>query len=244
MHKVFIADYSEDFTVVLAGALRASCQVETCSDGDQALARLRSICPDVLVLDLMLPGLPGLDVLRAVKEEGLCSAVIVTSFFYSDFLLEQLQRLSVDSVLRKPCSVQAVLDRVEELRGRVRPGGLRQPDPHCAVSSMLLSLNMPAHMKGFRYSREAILMLAEDPTLQVTKHVYPTIAKQNSTTNTAVEKAIRSAIDAAWSARNDRLWRQYFLPASSGQIPRPTNAQFLARLADAVAEGKRSAAGW
>lgn len=244
MHKVFIADYSEDFTLILAGALRANCQVEICPDGEQALSQLRTFCPDVLILDLMLPGLPGMDVLRAVKAEGLCSAVIVTSRFFSDLMLEQLQRFSVDYVLRKPCAVQAVLDRVEELRSRVQSGSLRQPDPHCAVSSMLLALNMSAHMKGFRYCREAILMLSEDPTLQVTKHIYPAIARQNSTTKTAVEKAIRSAIDSAWAARNDRLWRQYFLPASSGQIPKPTNAKFLARLADSIAEGKRSAAGW
>lgn len=244
MHKVFIADYSKDFSLVLAGALRSFCQVETCADGAKALAQLRVSCPDVLILDLMLPGLPGMDVLRAVKEEGLCSAVIITSSFLSEFVLERLQRFSVDYVLRKPCTVQAVLDRVEELCARIHPGDIRQPDPPCAASSILLALNMSTHMKGFRYSRQAILMLAEDPSLQVTKSIYPAIAKQYSTTKTAVEKAIRSAIDAAWATRNNSLWQQYFTPASNGQIPKPTNAKFLARLADTIAAGARSAAGW
>lgn len=240
MYKVFIADFSEDFSLVLAGALRANYAVETCSDGAAALSRIRSARPDVLILDLMLPGTPGLDILRAVRTERLCSAVIVTGLYFSDYVMEALRRYQVDYVTLKPCSIQSLLDRVEDLCTGMDEKTVHAPDPHCAISSMLIALNVPTHIKGFRYSRQAILMLSENPDQQVTKEVYPAIAKQFSTSNTAVEKAIRSAIDTAWESRNDRLWRQYFNPAPNGQIPKPTNTQFLTRLADALAMGKRS----
>lgn len=241
MQKVFIADHSEDFSMVLTGALQSKYQVEVCGDGAQVLERLRAFGPDVLILDLMLPGIPGLDLLRTVRQEQLCPAVIITSRFISDHVLECLQRLRVDYVLRKPCSIQSILDQVEELCSELIPNRAHQPDPHCVVSTILLALNVSTHKKGFRYCRQGILMLAEDPGAQVTKEIYPAIAKQFGTSNTAVEKAIRSAIDSAWENRANDLWRQYFTPASNGQIVKPTNTQFLSRIADTVAISRRTA---
>lgn len=242
MQKVFIADHCEDFSLVLAGTLRAKYRVETCPDGAKSLTLIRSSRPDVLIMDLMLPNTSGMDILKAVKEERLCSAVIITGRFFSDYMLECLRRYPVDYVTMKPCAIQSITDRVEELCAGMHPNQAQQPDPHCAVSSMLLALNIPTHKKGFRYCRHGILMLAEDPGQQVTKEVYPVIAKQFGTSKTAVEKAIRSAIDSAWESRNDDLWRQYFTPAPNGQIPKPTNTQFLSRLADAVAVGQHKIA--
>ena len=234
MQKLLIADSSEEFSLVLAGSLRTSFQVECCTSGDQALVLLRSLKPDILLLDLMLPELDGLEILRIVKEEQLCRCVIVTSAFASDYLLEAIRELPVDYFYRKPCSMAAIAERIADLSVRIGPGHTR-PDPHCAVSSTLLALNIPTHKKGFRYARSGILMLARDPDLQVTKEVYPSIAKEFGTSATAVEKSIRSAIDSAWEPHNPAVWRQYFHPAASGQIPRPTNTQFLSRLADVVA---------
>lgn len=242
MQKVLIADHCEDFSLVLAGALRAKFQVETCSDGGRALELLRSFHPDVLIMDPMLPNVHGMDILRILKEESLCPAVIITGLFLSDYVLESLRRYPVAYVTLKPCSIQAIIDRVEDLCDGLRPAQVQQPDPHCAVSSILLALNMPTHKKGFRYSRMGVLMLAEDPSRQVTKEVYPVIAKEFGTSSTAVEKAIRSAIESAWQTRDNDLWRQYFTPAPNGQVPRPTNTQFLSRLADAVNMGQRKIA--
>ena len=241
MQKVFIADQSEDFSLVLTGALQAKYQVAFCLDGAEALAQIRDFRPDVLILDLMLPGLSGMDLLRTVRQEQLCPAVIITSRFISDYVLEALERLRVDYVLRKPCAVQSVLEQVEELCAGLTPSRAHQPDPHCVVSSILLALNVSTHQKGFRYCRQGILMLAQDPGTQVTKVIYPTIAKQYGTSSTAVEKAIRSAIDSAWENRANELWRQYFTSAPNGQIPKPTNTQFLTRIADTIAISQRSA---
>ena len=233
MQKLLIADSSEEFSLVLVGSLRASFQVECCTDGAQALDLLRRLKPDILLLDLMMPELDGLDILRIVKDERLCRCVIVTSAFASDYLLESMRELPVDYFYRKPCCVSSIADRILDLAARLGPGH-SQSDPRCAISSTLLALNIPTHKKGFRYARCGILMLARDPEKQITKEVYPTIAKEFGTSTTAVEKAIRSAIDSAWATHNPVVWRQYFQPAANGLIPRPTNTQFLSRLADVL----------
>lgn len=240
MQKVFIADQSEDFSALLAGTLQAKYQVAVCGDGNVLLPRLRQFQPDVLILDLMMAGITSFELLRQVKQESLCSAVIITSRFISDHVLECLERVGVDYVLRKPCTIRAILDQVDELCSARSVDVAQQPDPHCVVSSMLLALNVSTHKKGFRYCRQGILMLAEDPSAQITKGIYPAIAKQCGTSSTAVEKAIRSAIDSAWENRSNDLWRQYFTPAPNGQVPKPTNTQFLTRLADVVAVSRHS----
>ena len=239
MRKVFIVDPNEDFSTILAGALRAQFQVEVYSDGTRALERIRGVHPDVVILDLLVPGIPGLELLKTIRAERLSPAVVVTSDFLSDFVVNALQRYQADYVIRKPCSISSITDLLEEILAGAETALPQAPEPDSAVSSILLALNMPSHRKGFRYCRMGILLCAEDPSRQVTKEIYPVIAKQFRTSNTAVEKAIRSAIDAAWKNRNDNIWRQYFPAAANGQIPKPTNTQFLFRLADAMEMGQQ-----
>lgn len=241
MQKVFIADHNEDFSLILAGALRARFHVETCPDGARALERLRMERPDVLILDLMVPGISGMELVKAVRSEGLCSVVMVTSRFFSPYVMDALQRYQVDYAAWKPCSVQSVIDLLDDILTGPCMELPTAPDPENTVTSMLLALNVPTHRKGFRYCRMGILMCAQDPTLQVTKEVYPAIAKECGTSKLAVEKAIRGVIEAAWVNRSDSLWRQYFPAASNGQIPKPTNTQFLFRLADALELGQQRA---
>ena len=238
MQKVFIVDQNEDFSTILAGALRARFQVETCPDGARALERIRAERPDVLILDLMISGMPGMDLLKAVRTEGLCPVVMVTSRFFSPYVMDALQRYQVDYAVRMPCPIDSLIERLEDMLEVSEAVVPTAPDPANLLTGMLLALNVPSHRKGFLYCRMGIRMCAQDPTLQVTKEVYPAIAKEYGTSNLAVEKAIRAVIEVAWENRNDSLWRQYFPPAPNGKIPKPTNTQFLFRLADAMEVGQ------
>lgn len=239
MQKIFIADYSQDLLFLLSGALRARYAVHTFDDGAQLLTQLREIRPDVLVLDLLLTQVNGLGVLKVIQEEQLCSAVVVVSRFISDYILDMLKQYPVVFVAMKPYSLESIIDQIDDLCAGLAGAPEAQIDPHCVVSGILLALNIPTHKKGFRYCRESILMMADNPSLQLTKEVYPTLAKEYSTSSAAVEKAIRAAVDSGWENRNDHVWQQYFLPAPNGMIPRPTNTQFLTRLTDAVAIERR-----
>lgn len=239
MHRIIIADHSEDFTQLLSGALRSRFLVEACSQGSLVLERLRQSGADVLVLDLMLPGTDGMELLKRIRQEKLASAIIVTSAFLSDYIAHQLHRLGVDYAAVKPCSVSALAERVEELCAGLEAEP-EQTDSRCVVTSILLALGFQPHKKGFRQIRDSVLMLARDPGLQVTKNVYPDVGKATGANAQAVEKAIRSTITAAWENRDNDIWRLYFTPAPNGQVPKPTNSAFLARIADLVSNADRS----
>ena len=69
------------------------------------------------------------------------------------------------------------------------------------VTEMIHEIGVPAHIKGYHYLRDAILMAIEDMDVlnAITKVLYPTVAKRHQTTSSRVERAIRHAIEVAWS---------------------------------------------
>ena len=97
--KLLIADGNEEFRRALAAELQGAYHVRCCDDGKEALSLLRSFAPDVLVLDLMLPGLDGISLLQSAAASGLCPMVLVTSRFYNDYVLTALGELSVGYML-------------------------------------------------------------------------------------------------------------------------------------------------
>lgn len=232
--KILIADGSDEFRLTLADALRNNYTVSTCRDGDEALALLRAKQPDLLVLDLMLSGTDGLMLLEEATAEGICPPVLVTSTLLSGYVTDTLRKYDVVYAVLKPCAISAITARIDDLSGRIAPPMPCRPSPQSLVTAALMELSLPAKRSGFRYCREAILMLAENPSLQVTKHVYPEIAKRSGCKAEAIEKSVRDAIAAAWDDRNDAVWRRYFVAASNGQIPRPSNRVFLASVTEVL----------
>ena len=236
MQRIIIADDCSDASAALVGILRARYQVENCQNGKSALERLRAEKTDLLIADLMLAELDGLELIKTAQQEQLISAVIVTGRVFSEYVLEALEACNVDYAMKKPCSLTSLAERAEELCSRLNEKNASPEEPLCAVSGILLALGFRTKTKGFRYCRDAILMLAEQPGLQMTKNVYPEVGKPWGAKGQAVEKAVRMAITAAWECRDEKVWQMYF-------SVRPTNTEFLTRIADAVSLGNMTAGG-
>lgn len=239
MHKVLIADASEDWREQLERALGQDFQVCTSANGHQVLELMEHFRPDVLVMDLMLHGTDGLSVIRALHDSGSCPRIIVTGRCFSNFVTGVLERCQVDSVMLKPCSIRSVADRVGELLEEHTEAAPACLDPFDYITGLLVSLNAPASQQGFRLLRRGIQRLMEEPNQQLTKHLYRDLAKEFSTSPTNVEKALRTTVTTAWIRRRDEVWRHYFPPAPSGQIPKPTAGQFLIRLSDVARSALR-----
>lgn len=242
MQKVLIADAAGSWRELLEQSLSRQYLVRACHDGQQALELIGRFRPDVLIVDLMLSGTDGLSVLKAIHGCAERPRIIVTGRYFSDFTNLVLDQYQVDSVMMKPCNIQTILERVEELLAQeifLFPASL---DPFDHITSLLVRLGIRTSQQGFRFLRRGILLLMDDPTQQLTKILYPAIADEFGTTKENVEKALRTAVTHAWRNRRDEIWRCYFPPAPSGQIPKPTAGQFLKRLADVVASVNRKRA--
>ena len=241
MRKVLIADASEQWREVLEQAMSGEYLVRSSHDGPRTLELLEQFEPDVLVMDLLLSGTDGLSILKALASRPVQPRIIITGRYFSNFITAALERYQVDDVILKPCAVQAVTERVAEVLAQEDPQLVQLQDPYDCITALLVSLGAPTSQQGFRFLRTGILLLMEDPGQQLTKSLYPAIAAEYGTNVVNVEKGLRTTVTTAWMGRRDSVWRAYFPPAPSGQIPKPTAGQFLARLTDAVLSVRRHA---
>ena len=230
--KILIADSSEEFCSALSDILEKTHQVHTVSEGFDALHLLQSFRPDVLVLDMMLPGLDGISILQEAARCGLRPMVLATTKYANDFMVEAAARLEVGYMMVKPCDVKATAQRLQDLAEHIRQPVVVRPDSRTVVSNTLLALGISTKLRGYAYLREAILEMMINPGQSVTKELYPAVGKMCGATSIQVERSIRSAIGKAWESRDEAMWQLYFRSASLEKMERPSNAVFISCVAD------------
>ena len=229
--KMLIADSSEQFANALADTLRGAYILRLSRDGRETMELMGSFRPDILVIDLMLPGLDGISILRQAAAAGQRPMVLAMSRYISDYVAEAAAALGVGYLMTKPCDIRATAARIGDLSQRLRQPLFTQPDPRTEVTNLLLALGVPTKLRGFACLREAVLERMRDPAQSVTKELYPTVAAVCGGTAVQVERSIRSAIAAGWTRGDEQLWQMYF----PGIPDRPTNASFISRMADCIA---------
>ena len=104
------------------------------------------------------------------------------------------------------------------------------------ITEIMLDVGVPAHLKGYHYLRDAILLTGRNMEVvtSVTKQLYPAIARRFKTTDQKVERAIRNAIDVSWNRGNAGTFEKMFGYSASSGRTRPTNSEYIARIADKV----------
>ncbi len=239
--SVLIADDSEEFCTTLAGALQRTDRFAVAGiagDGEQAMQLLEERRPEILVLDLMLPKRDGLSILKALAAWERRPAVVATSGFVTDYVASAAAGLGVAYLILKPCDMEALVDRLEELRGdrqslTVRKGGAQQ-SIEALVTGIIHEIGVPAHIKGYQYLREAIIIAVNDMDVinAITKVLYPQVAKTFATTPSRVERAIRHAIEVAWDRGDLDTLQRFFGYTVSNTKGKPTNSEFIALIAD------------
>ena len=229
--KLLIADDGEEFRQALAQALSQSYIVRTCRSGKQALELMHSFRPDILVADLMLAELDGLTLLQMAADAGIHPKILIAAYHCSPYIQAALERFQVEYIMRKPCSVQAVVCRLADFAAELAPLPPSNLDPEDLVTNALLHMGFGAHLDGFRYLLTAIPLYSHDPHQAITKELYTAIGATHNKDSRQVERSIRSAIDNAWKRRSDQVWAQYFPPGPDGSVPRPSNGRFIGQLA-------------
>ncbi len=240
--SVIIADNSEEFSSSLSSALRQTKDfqiIATATDGEQALRLVSERKPDMLVLDMMLPKRDGLSVLKAVAAMERRPKILTTTGFWSPFVANLAAELGASYIMMKPCDIETVVDRLKELRGEMllkRTEGRRldRAGIETLVTGIIHEIGVPAHIKGYQYLREAIIIAVNDMDVinAITKVLYPQVAKTFQTTPSRVERAIRHAIEVAWDRGDLDTLQKFFGYTVSNTKGKPTNSEFIALIAD------------
>lgn len=234
MRKILIADSSEVLCMALTDALQDTYQIRICQDGIAALELLRVYEPDVLVLDLLLPRLDGITLLQMAHQDGIKPLTLATTLLLNDYVTDSLEKFHIGYIMVKPCDTRALIMRVSDLAERLEEASTPVTDPRTRASELLMELGIPTKLKGFGYAREAILIMCKDFSQSITKELYPAVAEVFGGSAAQVERSIRNAIEIAWKKRNNKNWSRYFDECTRDNPVKPTNAEFITRLAHSI----------
>jgi len=244
-YRILLADDDSSLTDIMKGYLLAQeniAEVDAAADGHQALELLRDKRYDALVLDLIMPNVDGISVLEQLP--AICGAeapaVLVQSELRSDALVRRCCAMGARYYMVKPCPVETVYRRIVQTLETEKPTGgvlsfAQTPKSFDEkVTAIFLVAGIPAHIKGYHYLREGIRLVYEEPDLinRITKELYPGIAKKFGTSASKVERAIRHAIEVAWTRGKIENLNGLFGYNIYGKNDKPTNGEFIALVAD------------
>ena len=230
---VCIADMDVGYRASLRKALESSGSVEVVADAGDGLAALEAVemlHPQVLLTDTLLPGLDGLGLLRRIRGKGTRTIVITSAVM--DNTVQQARQAGAYAFLPKPADNKSLL---EHITGAAAPPDEQStPQLEGMVTAIIHEIGVPAHIKGYQYLREAIILTVEnmDVINAVTKVLYPEVAKRFGTTPSRVERAIRHAIEVAWDRGDIETLQKYFGYTVNSAKGKPTNSEFIAMIAD------------
>ncbi len=255
--KVLIGDDNREFCELLRAYVEGQPDLELAGlayNGSEVLEAVVRHAPDVVILDIIMPHLDGLGVLEKLNTIGAPKRpkIIVLTAFGQENITQKVLEMGADYYVLKPFSLDVLGTRIRQLAGSVAVSSgsaplPAAPQPQAAppavqrtrsldndVTNIIHEIGIPAHIKGYRYLREAILMVVGRVELlgSVTKELYPTIARNHQTTSSRVERAIRHAIEVAWSRGNVEVINGLFGHTVNRERGKPTNSEFIAMVAD------------
>lgn len=187
-------------------------------------------------MDLLLPGLDGFGVLEQAAKDKVQMKAVVVSALYRDQIVSQAMSRGVSFFMPKPCELTSLLD---QMRRAVNEGEESEDESQALereVTAVIHEVGVPAHIKGYQYVREAIVIAVQDMDVinAVTKVLYPEVARRYSTTPSRVERAVRHAIEVAWDRGDLETLQRYFGYTVSNTKGKPTNSEFIAMIADRI----------
>ena len=258
--RILVSDDNQDFVATLVNYLSKDESLEVIGvarDGQDAYDQIVEKKPDIALLDIIMPHVDGLGVLEKLNSSNLDNKpiCIILSAVGQDKITQRAIELGAQYYVVKPFDIELLIKRIKELKNYqstpvknnfigkeiktqyIELSPEKQKDEknlEALVTNVIHEVGVPAHIKGYQYLREAIMMVVNDIEIinQITKQLYPDIAKTFGTTPSRVERAIRHAIEVAWSRGQldavDGIFG-YTVSASKGK---PTNSEFIAMIAD------------
>lgn len=248
--KVFLVDDNKELVQMMNEYFEGVEDIQIVGiayNGKECLTLLEESEPDVLILDIIMPHLDGIGVLNQLRSMNLNKHpnIIMLTAFGQEEVMKKAVALGASYFILKPFELDNLAEQIREVHepsGRTLPFAIKtekkvekpKRNLEADITNIIHEIGVPAHIKGYMYLREAIAMVYNDIELlgSITKVLYPDIAKHFNTTASRVERAIRHAIEVAWSRGNVEAISSLFAYTVSVTKAKPTNSEFIAMVAD------------
>ena len=258
--KILIADDNLEFVSTFVNFLEKQEDLEvvaTAKDGIEACEKIAELKPDIVLLDVIMPHLDGIGVLEKLNSEGIMPICIMLSAVGQDGITKKALAMGASYYMVKPFELDLLVKRIRELKNITRfpvnnfiarENGVksnyinisnpisRENNLEALVTNIIHEVGVPAHIKGYQYLRDGIIMVVEDMDVlnQITKQLYPDLAKKHKTTPSRVERAIRHAIEVAWNRGEINTIENIFGYTVDSNKGKPTNSEFIAMIGDKI----------
>ncbi|MFY9394715.1 MAG: sporulation transcription factor Spo0A [Halanaerobiales bacterium] len=248
--RVVLVDDNREFCQLLEEYLNEQENISVVGvgyNGVEGLKLVKEKEPDILVLDLIMPHLDGIGVMEELNRLDLSSKVktIILTAFGQEEVTKRVVELGANYYIMKPFDLDKLAERIRQMmkppKGSSNGYAIsstkvsrKEVDLDVRITEVMHQLGVPAHIKGYIYLREAIELVIKDIEYlgAVTKELYPSVAAKYNTTPSRVERAIRHAIEVSWDRGNINALNKYFGSTVSANSGKPTNSQFIAKIAD------------
>ena len=245
--KLMLADDNLTLRDSLAAYFAAQSDIvltRPAANGAEVLELMDTEQPDVLLLDIIMPRLDGLGVLRELMQRPIRPRVIMLTALRSDEVVARAMELGASFYIVKPADPREIHHHILTVAGSSIPATVpSSPEspasayarwsPDERVANLFLSIGIPAHIKGYQYLREAVRMVIEDGDIinRITKELYPGIARRYGTSSSKVERAMRHAIEVAWNRGRLDVTNQLLGVTLFNERDKPTNGEFISLIA-------------
>ena len=238
--RVYVADKAEDNPIVKY--IRESDKfslVGTSPNGEDVVSDLPLLKPDFLIMEVLLSGIDGFEVLEKLKgvlKDAMPKVIFVTNLSHSGFVTKAMNE-GASYFMVKPVKPEVLEERMFDLLQADKPADNtikfnKQLDEK--ISNIFISIGIPAHIKGYQFLREAVKLAVEKPEIigSITKQLYPTIAERFETSSSKVERGMRHAIEVAWTRGKIENINSLFGLKIYNSNEKPTNGELIALIAD------------
>ena len=208
------------------------------NNGKDCLSLLESKKYDLVLLDLIMPGMDGVKVLEECAKKNINARIMVLTSYNSPEIIRKVSGLGIKYFMLKPFELSDLEEKILEYSNNEiynkKTIDLYYSDLQMYITKLLHELGVPSHIKGYTFIREGINLIYNDPSLSsaITKELYPIIAKKYDTTPSRVERAIRHAIEVSWNRANWELMEEIFGYSVDIDKSKATNSEFIVTLAD------------
>ena len=241
--RILIADAGEEFRRSIVDAAEREPDftvIAGTADGEELVRLARQLVPDAVVMDMILDGIDGLEVVQSLRGLDHPPQILVLSSYAHSAVAGKAAEYGAGYLMAKPCRMDTLFERLRTLLetgvAEEENTGISSRDLERKVTSIIHEIGVPAHIKGYQYLREAIIFTVNDMDAinAVTKVLYPAVARKFSTTASRVERAIRHAIEVAWDRGDLETLQKYFGYTVSNAKGKPTNSEFIAMISDRI----------
>lgn len=252
MAKIIIADDNKELLCMVSEFLKMQQNIDVVksfSTGKELLSHLETESCDILLLDIFMPELDGVNILTELNNNSKYhkpNKIVVLTAFNTESMMNKVSQLGADYFIVKPIDLNSLQKTINSLLNEASTKGstinlkvntnskVSEKSLDTEITELLHEIGVPAHIKGYMYLRESITMVYNNVEILggITKVLYPTVAKKYKTTSSRVERAIRHSIEVAWNRGNVDAISQIFAYTISYNKSKPTNSEFIAMIAD------------